>query len=96
VGENNTYKVVVKTSDIRGAGTDSNVKMVLFGEKDGKVREASTRPWGFVSVPEHVLCNRKTPEAPMYGQQQAHLQCSDLLRLLTRGHRSWTTARTSK
>ena len=27
-----TYKVNVKTSDLRGAGTDANVYVVLFGE----------------------------------------------------------------
>ena len=26
------YKVAVKTSDIRGAGTDANVSMTMFGE----------------------------------------------------------------
>jgi hypothetical protein len=32
-----TYRVSVKTSDIRGAGTDSDVLLTMFGEKDGKV-----------------------------------------------------------
>lgn len=32
------YQVVVRTSDISGAGTDSDVLLSLFGEKDGKVR----------------------------------------------------------
>ena len=27
-----TYKVTVKTSDVRGAGTDANVYAVIFGE----------------------------------------------------------------
>eukprot|EP00798_Chlamydomonas_sp_ICE-L_P018433 gene18433-24909_t len=36
VGENNSYKVTVKTSDIRGAGTDSNITFQLFGMKDEK------------------------------------------------------------
>jgi len=29
------YKVVVKTSDLRGAGTDSNVSIVMNGEREG-------------------------------------------------------------
>jgi hypothetical protein len=29
------YKVVVKTSDLRGAGTDAKVSMVMTGERDG-------------------------------------------------------------
>ena len=29
-----TYEVTVKTGDVRGAGTDANVYLVLFGEKD--------------------------------------------------------------
>ena len=29
-----TYKVTVKTGDVRGAGTDANVCMVLYGEND--------------------------------------------------------------
>lgn len=29
-----TYKVSVKTGDVRGAGTDANVYMVLYGESD--------------------------------------------------------------
>ncbi|KAG1672531.1 hypothetical protein FOA52_002840, partial [Chlamydomonas sp. UWO 241] len=36
LGVNNTYKVVVKTSDIRGAGTDANVSLVIHGTKDGQ------------------------------------------------------------
>ncbi|GFH09149.1 uncharacterized protein HaLaN_04244, partial [Haematococcus lacustris] len=30
------YKVVVKTSDVKGAGTDANVYLTLFGEQEGK------------------------------------------------------------
>ncbi|KAF5837533.1 hypothetical protein DUNSADRAFT_4226 [Dunaliella salina] len=37
VGENNIYRVVVRTSDIKGAGTDANVTLNIVGEKDGKV-----------------------------------------------------------
>lgn len=29
-----TYHVYVKTGDIRGAGTDANVYVILFGEND--------------------------------------------------------------
>ena len=29
-----TYEVTVKTGDVRHAGTDANVYMVLYGEKD--------------------------------------------------------------
>lgn len=43
VGENNTYRVVVKTSDIRGAGTDANVTLSIFGEKEGQVRGLLSR-----------------------------------------------------
>lgn len=34
-----TYEVTVKTGDVRGAGTDANVYLILYGEKDdsGKV-----------------------------------------------------------
>ncbi|KAG2499991.1 hypothetical protein HYH03_002273 [Edaphochlamys debaryana] len=35
-GDNNTYKVKVKTSDIRGAGTDSNVSLAMFGKLEEK------------------------------------------------------------
>ena len=36
------YKVVVKTSDIRGAGTDANVYLTMFGEgPDGKVTKSA-------------------------------------------------------
>jgi hypothetical protein len=28
-----SYKVLVKTSDIRGAGTDSNITLVIYGPK---------------------------------------------------------------
>uniref|UniRef100_A0A7S3VHN2 PLAT domain-containing protein n=1 Tax=Dunaliella tertiolecta TaxID=3047 RepID=A0A7S3VHN2_DUNTE len=37
VGENNVYRVIVRTSDIKGAGTDANVTLNIVGEKDGKV-----------------------------------------------------------
>jgi len=32
------YTVLVKTSDLWGAGTDANVMISIFGTKDGKVR----------------------------------------------------------
>ena len=36
------YKVVVKTSDIRGAGTDANVYLTMFGEgPDGKTTKSA-------------------------------------------------------
>ncbi|MEW5309958.1 MAG: hypothetical protein WDW38_001797 [Sanguina aurantia] len=35
VGENNTYKCAVRTSDLKGAGTDSTVTITLFGSRDG-------------------------------------------------------------
>lgn len=35
------YHVTVKTSDIFGAGTDCDVLLTMFGEKDGKVRVLS-------------------------------------------------------
>lgn len=31
--ETTSYRVTVVTSDLRGAGTDANVSIVLFGEK---------------------------------------------------------------
>ena len=40
--ENNTYKVVVRTSDIRGAGTDSNITLCMFGSRDGKSIDSGT------------------------------------------------------
>lgn len=33
VGDKNTYKVVVKTSDLRGAGTDSNIQASDGGQR---------------------------------------------------------------
>lgn len=36
------YEVVVYTGDVRGAGTDANVMLVLYGEK-GKSEEFSLR-----------------------------------------------------
>lgn len=29
-----TYEVTVKTGDVSGAGTDSNVYMIMYGEND--------------------------------------------------------------
>ncbi len=34
--ESTSYRVVVYTSDIRGAGTDAGVWIELIGQKDGK------------------------------------------------------------
>lgn len=34
--------MVVKTSDIRGAGTDANVSLCIFGEHDGKMLDTGT------------------------------------------------------
>lgn len=34
------YKVIVKTSDIKGAGTDANVSLQLFGEHAGKKHQS--------------------------------------------------------
>ena len=31
-----TWQIWVKTSDLRGAGTDANVFMVVYGKKDGE------------------------------------------------------------
>ena len=43
VGENNTYKVTVRTSDIRGAGTDANITICMFGvNKDGQSMDSGT------------------------------------------------------
>ena len=42
IGENNTYKVVVRTSDVRGAGTDSNITICMFGTKDGQSVDSKT------------------------------------------------------
>ncbi|GLC44364.1 hypothetical protein PLESTF_000049800 [Pleodorina starrii] len=41
-GGNNTYKVVVKTSDIRGAGTDANVTLAMFGKLEDKPTNSGT------------------------------------------------------
>ncbi|KAG2450199.1 hypothetical protein HYH02_000301 [Chlamydomonas schloesseri] len=35
-GDSNVYKISVKTSDIRGAGTDANVKLTMFGKLEEK------------------------------------------------------------
>jgi hypothetical protein len=36
-------QVVVKTSDLKGAGTDANVFLTLFGEQDGKTLNSGPR-----------------------------------------------------
>ncbi|KXZ56858.1 hypothetical protein GPECTOR_1g774 [Gonium pectorale] len=41
-GSSNTYKVRVKTSDIRGAGTDSNVTLAMFGKLEDKPTTSGT------------------------------------------------------
>ncbi len=43
-GENTDYTVLVGTSDIRGAGTDANVYLEMFGERDGQ--EVKRDEWG--------------------------------------------------
>ncbi|XP_071795423.1 lipoxygenase homology domain-containing protein 1-like [Asterias amurensis] len=44
--QNTNYKVTVKTSDIRGSGTDANVSLVIFGENGSseelKLKESQT------------------------------------------------------
>jgi hypothetical protein len=42
VSDANVYKVVVRTSDIRGAGTDAGITLAIFGEQDGKVSSCSS------------------------------------------------------
>ena len=46
-------QVVVRTSDIKGAGTDSNVALSIVGEKDGQVSDlaqALSFAWFLVQV----------------------------------------------
>lgn len=35
-GESTTYTVETATSDMRGAGTDANVYIEIFGQRDGQ------------------------------------------------------------
>lgn len=36
-------QVIIRTSDIKGAGTDANVTICIFGSKDGQTLDSGTR-----------------------------------------------------
>ncbi|XP_030851144.1 lipoxygenase homology domain-containing protein 1 isoform X2 [Strongylocentrotus purpuratus] len=57
--KNSNYKIIVKTSDKRGGGTDANVSMVLFGQNGSsdelKLKESQTYRDKFESSHEDVF-----------------------------------------
>ena len=47
--------MVVRTSDIRGAGTDSNITICMFGTKDGQSVDSKTHKLDDSKVSEELL-----------------------------------------